>query len=416
MLASIPDGPWQIEATDPTALTRLLDLPGLGVTRLEYDPAQARLHVFCEHLNDSASCPTCGQISSAVHQYRKRAIRDLPWAGKICLIEFAARRFFCRGCRCPFREELDWLPRHSRLTKRYADYVFEQCRRTSLQAVHHKERLGYKSVERLYYARAETRTRSPEPILVQQLGIDEIALRKGHDHFVLVLSDLERGSILALLPDRTKETLIAYFADWTQEQRQAVRAVAMDLWEPYAQAVEACLPHAQIVADRFHVMKLLNEQVTTARRNIQRDAPEEVRSVLKGGRWLLVRNEADLSAEQQERLQAMFVAAPELGELHALKERFRAIFEAPISRELANWRLFGWIATVERSSLTALATFVGTLRRRLSHILNYFPARLSSGRVEGLNTKIKLIKRCAYGFGNFLHFALRVQVECDGVT
>lgn len=416
MLASIPDGLWQVDATDPMALTRLLDLPGLYVTRLEYDPDQARLHLFCDHQNQSAACPTCATVSTAVHQYRKRAVRDLPWAGKMCLIEFVARRFFCGECRCPFREELEWLPRNSRLTQRYADYVFEQCRRTSLQAVHFAERLGYKTVERLYYQRAEITTRSSAPILVRQLGIDEIALRKGHDQFVLVLSDLERGCILQVLPDRKKETLMAYFAGWTDAQGQAVREVAMDLWEPYAQAVEACLPHAQIVADRFHVMKLLNEQVTTARRLIQRDAPDPVRSVLKGGRWLLVRNETDLSEEQKERLHAMFVVAPSLGTLHALKERFRAIFEAPLSRELANWRLHGWIAAVQRSGLCALATFVGTLRRRLSHILNYFPTRLSSGRVEGLNAKIKLIKRCAYGFRNFAHFALRVQVECDGAT
>jgi transposase len=416
MLASIPERPWQVDAHDPTALTRLLDLPGLRVTRLEYDSDQARLHIFCEHQNHSALCPTCTKSSTAIHQYRKRAIRDLPWAGKICLVEFAARRFFCRGCGCPFREELAWLPRHSRLTDRYAAYVFDQCRRTSLQAVHRKERLGYKTVERLYYERAQITTRVAEPVLVRQLGIDEIALRKGHDQFVLVLSDLEQGRILEVLADRTKETLMAYFADWTDEQRQAVREVAMDLWEPYAQAVEACLPQAQIVADRFHVMKLLNDQVTTARRQIQREAPEEVRSVLKGCRWLLVRNEVDLSQAQKERLQAMFLVAPSLGELHRLKERFRAIFAAPLSRELANWRLFGWIAQVERSGLSALTSFVGTLRRRLSHILNYFPARLSSGRVEGLNTKIKLIKRCAYGFGNFAHFALRVQVECDGAT
>jgi transposase len=246
------------------------------------------------------------------------------------------------------------------------------------------------------------------------LGIDEIARAKGHDQFVLVLSDLQSSSVLEVLPDRKKETLMAYFADWTEEQRQAVREVAMDLWEAYAQAVEACLPQAQIVADRFHVMKLLNDQVSTARRKIQGEAPEEVRSILKGGRWLLVRNEVDLSDEQKQRLQTMLLASPPLRELHRLKERFRAIFSEPISRELANWRLFGWIREVEHSGLAQLMTFVGTLRRRLSHILNYFPARLSSGRVEGLNAKIKLIKRCGYGFRNFGHFALRVQVECDG--
>jgi transposase len=416
MLASIPDGPWQVEADDPNALTRLLDLPGLRVTRLEYNDSHHRLHIFCQHTTQLARCPTCHEPSTAVHQYRKRTVRDLPWAGKPCLVEFAARRFFCVGCQCPFHEELAWLPRHRRLTARYANYVFDQCRRTSLQAVHLKEQLGYKSVERLYYEHAQEKTAVPEPVLVRQLGIDEIALLKGHDAFVLVLSDLERGCILDLLPDRKKETLMAYFADWTDEQRQAVREVAMDLWEPYAQAVEGCLPQARIVADRFHVMKLLNDRVTTARRQIQREAPDAARAVLKGCRWLLVRNEVDLSDEHKERLQAMFVVAPELEALHRLKERFRAIFAEPISRELANWRLFGWIGEVERSGLAPLATFVETLRRRLSHILNYFPGRLSSGRVEGLNAKIKLIKRCAYGFRNFAHFALRVQVECDGAA
>jgi transposase len=286
---------WQVDAHDPTALTRLLDLPGLFVTGLEYDPDQMCRHVFCEHQDHTACCPTCGQISTAIHQYRKRVVRDLPWAGKICLIEFAARRFFCVECCCPFREELEWLSRHRRLTERYADYVFDQCRRTSIQAVHFKECLGYKTVERPYYERAEATTGTLKTVLVRQLGIDEIALTKGHDRFVLVLSDLERGIVLDLLPDRKQETLRAYFADWTEEQCQAVREVAMDLWEPYAQAVEACLPQAQIVADRFQVMKLLNDQITAARRQIQREAPEEVRCVLKGCRWLLVSNEVDLN-------------------------------------------------------------------------------------------------------------------------
>ena len=416
MLLSIPDASWRVNAEDPTALTRLLDLPGLFVTGLEYHDDKEMLHVFCQHTKPTALCPTCQQSSPFVHQYSWRAVRDLAWAGKPCLIEFAARRFYCPDCRCPFREELEWLPRCSRLTGRYRLFVFAHCRKTTLQALSQQERLGYKTVERLYYALATEQTQAQPATDIRKLGIDEFALKKGHDQFALALSDLETGQIQTVLPDRKKETLEAHLATWTQAQRDAIDAVAMDLWEPYAQAVATCLPQAKIVADRFHVMKNLNDQVTAARRDIQRALPEEAKKTLKGCRWLLVRNEADLDAEDKDKLARMFAVAPELARLHRLKEDFRDIFETETHRDQAANRLQTWMATVTASGLTKLEKFVSTLRNRFEHILNYFPSRLTSGKVEGLNNKVKVIKRCAYGFNNFEHFALRVRVECDGVT
>jgi transposase len=398
------------------ALTRLLDLPDLCVTGLEYDDVQETLHVFCALQAATAVCPTCQQRQSQIHQYSKRAIRDLPWSGKPCLLEVATRRFYCSDCQCPFREELEWLPRNSRLTARYRQFIFAQCRRTPLLAVAQRERLGYKSVERLYYGLAYEQTQTRPATTVRQLGIDEFALRKGHDQFALALSDLEAGRILAVLADRKKETLETYLATWTPEQRAAVEEAAMDLWEPYAQAVTACLPQARIVADRFHVMKNLTDQVTATRRDIQRTLPETARQTFKGCRWLLVRNEADLSEADKDKLQKMFALAPNLQQLHRLKEAFRAVFETTTEREQAATRLQAWMATVEQSGLTKLAKFIGTLRHRWEHILNYFPRRLTSGKVEGLNNKVKVIKRCAYGFRNFEHFALRILVECDGAT
>ena len=106
------------------------------------------------------------------------------------------------------------------------------------------------------------------------LGIDEIALKKGHSQYVLVVSDLDQGCVLTVLPTRTKEALEAYLATWSAQQRAAVTDVALDLWEPYHLAVQAGLPMAQITADRFHVMQNLNDRVTAARRTIQREAPQ----------------------------------------------------------------------------------------------------------------------------------------------
>lgn len=415
MYPSIPQEHWHLQAEDPMLLTRLLDLPFMVVTAVEYDAEHQRCFVFCEHMDVVAGCPTCRHISVHIHDYHTRTVRDCPLSGRCCYLEFTARRFYCENCRCPFREDLQWLSRGKRLTQRYRQFLFEECRASSIQAVSKQQRVGYKTLERLYYQLAQEQVTATEPAPVRTLGIDEFATKKGHA-YALALSDLQAGRVLAVLPDRKKETLQDYFSTWTKEQRASVSEVAMDLWEPYAQAVAHSLPDARIVADRFHVMKNLNEQVSLARRGIQRGLPEETKQTLKGCRWLLVRNQADLSAADKQKLEAMFSVSPELRQLHALKEDFRTLFQSELTPEEAGSKLEAWMSAVESSGLTKLSKFVSTLKHRGEHILNYFHNRLTSGAVEGLNNKIKLIKRGAYGFRNFEHFALRVLVECDGAT
>ena len=178
--------------------------------------------------------------------------------------------------------------------------------------------------------------------------------------------------------------------------------------------MRACLPNAQITADRFYVMKNLNDRVSEARRAIQRDASQEEKAQLKGCRWLLVKNAEDLTEEEQAKLAAMFGVSPELKRLHALKEAFRAVFETVPDRPTAQDQLAEWVQEVQQSGLSSLTKFVTTLRNWWEVILNYFHDRLSSGVVEGMNNKLKLIKRLAYGYRNFAHFRLRVLVECDG--
>ena len=120
--------------------------------------------------------------------------------------------------------------------------------------------------------------------------MDEIAIKKRHKQFALVLSDLERRCVIAVLPSREQAELKRWFATLSQEQIQAIRVVSMDMWRPYRSFVERYFPQAKIVADRFHVMKQLNDQLSKARRQIQRDADETTKDALKGCRWLLVRN------------------------------------------------------------------------------------------------------------------------------
>lgn len=244
------------------------------------------------------------------------------------------------------------------------------------------------------------------------MNIDEIALEKGHGNFVLVLSAPEESYVLEVLPDRERKTLENWLDGLAPEVKKVIKVVNLDMWEPYTLAVKAKLPRARIVVDRFHVMKNFNHCLTMARREIQRNASDEVKEQLKGSRWVLVKNQKDLNEKQRTKLESLYQVSPELKACHQLKEQFRMIFETVTDRDKARTALLRWIKQVERQSVTALQSFLVTLQNWFELILNYFIERWTNAFAEGINNKIKLIKRRAFGFTNFDHFRLRILVEC----
>lgn len=256
----------------------------------------------------------------------------------------------------------------------------------------------------------KTAARQAKPIRV--LNIDEIAQEKGHGNFVLILSAPEEGYVLDVLPDRERKTLENWLSGLAPEARKAIKVVNLDMWEPYTLAVKAKLPHAHIVVDRFHVMKNLNHCLTMARREIQRAASDEVKEQLKGSRWALVKNQKDLNEKQRAKLETLYQVSPELRTCHQLKEQFRTIFETVTEREKARTALQQWIKRVQKQNVTALQSFLVTLNNWFELILNYFVEHWTNAFAEGVNNKIKLIKRRAFGFTNFDHFRLRILVEC----
>jgi transposase len=217
------------------------------------------------------------------------------------------------------------------------------------------------------------------------MSFDEIAIEKGHDDFVLVIGAPEEGYVVDVLSDRRKETLEAWLDGLSDRERAVIQVACMDMWEPYSLAIEAKLPGVEIVVDRFHVMKNLNHCLTLARREVQREAPAEVKEQLKGSRWALVKNQADLTEEQRQKLDLVYTVSPELAACHQLKEQFRTIFETTTDREEAKRRLEDWIKTVESLGVKALQSFLTTLRNWFDYILNYFHERWNNGFAEGRN-------------------------------
>lgn len=248
---------------------------------------------------------------------------------------------------------------------------------------------------------------------MRAICFDEISLHRGHGKFVLVVSAPELGLVLDVLPDRNQETLLKWLEERGIEWCAAVQYACSDMWDAYQQAAEQKLPHARRVVDRFHVMKNLNDALTKVRRAIQKDADEKTKELLKGCRWLLVKNRENLSEVQEKQLAGMLEASSELKQCYELKEAFRDLFNQNLPVKAAEKRLRRWIARVEAMPFKALKSFVNTLRNWWEQILNYFDGRFTNGFAEGVNLKIKMLIRRGFGYRNFNSFRLHVLVAFD---
>lgn len=393
------------------ALTELLGLEDFQVIGYEIYEPEHQLILLCEVAHPVAICPDCQQPSAAIHEYKPQLVRDVSAFGMECYLDYVRRRFKCHHCKKPFTEQLGAVSL-GRYTVRYEHYIFEQYRQATIAEIAYQENLGYKAAQGIFYRQAEIRVGQFNSQPVRRLGVDEISLKKGHQQFMLVLSDLDRHCVIATLEDRHMERLEAWFEDLTETQRQAIVEVSMDMWSPYRSAVERHLPQAEIVADRFHVAQNLNRAVTKARRAIQREASDEIKDCLKGSRWVLLKNQANLSEKEREQLALLYETSPDLKQLHQLKEAFRDIFETDHTRDQAALSLADWMEKVRQAGIKALDPFLNTLDNWGQQILNYFNQRTSQGFVEGMNNRIKLIMRRGFGYRNFDRFSLRILIEC----
>jgi transposase len=256
--------------------------------------------------------------------------------------------------------------------------------------------------------------------LVLLIGYGQLR-QQGHRDFVTIVSALGedlRPVILAVLEGRTKEQVVKFLQSIPEHLRATVEQVCTDLYEGYSGAVEEVLPQAKIVADRFHVAKLYRAALDDLRKSEMKELkaalqPEEYEA-FKGVLWILRHNSEDLTEEELALLELLFECSPLLKKAYKFREKLTAIFETKQSRESAQKAIKAWISAVKRSGLECFDKFIKTLEERMDHILNYFISRFSSGWIEGLNNKIKVLKRRCYGLTNPSSLFRRLFLDLKG--
>jgi transposase len=239
------------------------------------------------------------------------------------------------------------------------------------------------------------------------LMIDEIAVRRGH-RYMTVVADYFSGRVIWMGPNRDKKTLGKFFATMTPEQKDAIEAVAMDMWEPFINRVKHHCPGAKIVFDFFHVVQSFAKVIDNVRRYEYLKASEQDRKVLKGSRYLLLKNEENLTDIQRDRLQNVLDLNSTLSTLYILKDQLKLVYYYS-DREKIKGILDDWCEMASQIKHSSVQAFIKRLRFFEYGILNHADYPIGTSRLEGINNKIKVIKRKAYGFHDEEYFALKVK-------
>lgn len=383
----------------------LLGLPDLKVTSIETTKTKIRIH--CHTTASIGICPQCGDATGVVNQYNSRRVRDLDISGKEVWLELEIRQYTCHTCNRYFNESPDWIKPGKTYTKRQAKWIFEMCAKQAFTEVGALINMNHKTVERLYYEQAEARLDLPSRYAqVRKMGIDEVSHRKGKRDYICVLTDLERGIQLDILPDRKKETLKAHFQSLGNDFCEQIEVVACDIWRTYINVAKECFPNAEVVIDRFHVVKALNEVLDKIRKNLRKEFKDE--PCFKDIKWKLFKRPEKCEQTELEKLEKALDKSWELAEVYQLRNTFNSLFDIAETKQELLQQLEFWIEHAKILENKFLNTFLKTLQNWKTDIAAFASTRMTNAQTEGLNNYLRYFKRISFGLPNFEHMRIRI--------
>jgi len=400
-----------------------LDIPEVRVLKSEMNKA-GELIITVESTKETAECHRCGRVTRKFHGYDSWIkLRYLPVFGHPTYLRYRPKRYRCEYCDGgpTTSQRLDWHEPNSPNTFAYEQHILLQLVNATVEDVSRKEHLAYDKVlgivDRYICAEVDWSQYS----VLETIGLDEIALRKGHrDFVVIVTARLKHGRVvlLGVLENRQKETVVEFLRSIPERLKRSIVSACCDMYEGYTEAIREELPHVRLVIDRFHVARAYRDGLDHLRKaelKRMKDelSPQEYKA-LKGSMWALRKEKQDLTSEERKTLFYLFQLSPDLKVAYQLQNRLTEIFEKHLSLKAAETRIRKWIIAVAKSGLRCFDKFIDTLARWWKEILNYFVDRETSGFVEGLNNKIKVLKRRSYGMTNLKHLFQRIYLDLEG--
>lgn len=366
-----------------------------------------RIVLGIEQARERLRCSACQGDELWVHGHVEREFRTVPIGKKPVVIRLDVPRVYCRSCGLARQVKVGFADPMKRYTRSFERYALELSRHMTIKDVAEHLQVSWDTIKEIQAKSLKRRFGKPKLGKLKQIAIDEIAIGKGH-HYLTVVLNLASGAVVFVGDGKGTEALEPF---WKRLRcsRAKVRAVATDMSKAYIRAVRDNLPGAIHVFDHFHVVKLFNDKLSALRRELYHQATSAGQKLLKGTRWLLLKNPENLdeTKNELERLNAALALNVPLAIAYYLKEDLRQIWRQP-NKRTARQVLTEWLAKARASGVGILRRFADTLEEHKEGVLAYYDAPISTGPLEGTNTKIQAMKRQAYGFRDREFYKLKI--------
>lgn len=386
-------------------LYHTMRLRGYRHVRTEYVGGVVRHHVKLRP--QERRCRHCGAgwFDLTLNGQFERTLLALPVGRRRQEVVVHGHLLRCGRCKKTLREPVACARGKQRYLNTVAQYIVDLCALAPIKHVAAFLGMGWDVVKGVFKAHLTRRLKRRSLREVRLIAVDEFATHKGHRYMTVVL-DLETGQILWAAQGRDAGALIPFLRKLKQAGAH-LDAVALDMWPAYLLAVQTVFPRVTIVHDPFHIVALANRAIDETRRELYHACNIPTRKVIKGSRFLLLRAGETLPDKARSRLDDLMALNQPLYEAYLLKEDLRQLWHQP-SADAAGRFLSAWIARAEATTLHHFVKLATTLKAHALQVLSWFTYRISTGPLEGLNNKIKVLKRQAYGFRDLDYFKLRL--------
>jgi transposase len=382
-----------------------------GVRGYEYcktDFFKGRACFSIEQPRERYRCSECGSAAVNAQGHKERFLQTVPIGLKPTFLLLKVARVVCFHCELTRQVKVPFADPRRTYTHAFERYALELSRVTTIQDAARHLDVSWDIIKDIQKRNLHRRFGRPKLKNLTEIAIDEIAIGKGHVYFTIVL-DLRSGAVVYVGDGKGVDALTAFWKR-LRASRAKVKAVATDMSKAYIRAVRDNLPKAIHVFDHFHVIKLYNEKLTAFRRELYRELTDEgQRKILKGTRWLLLKNPENLDPlrNEKQRLEDALNLNTPLTIAYYLKDDLRQIWQQK-NKATARRVLEDWIRRADASGVRMLQQFARTLEDHRDGILAYYDYRISTGPLEGINNKIKTMNRQAYGFRDREFFKLKI--------
>jgi transposase len=389
-----------------TLLYRAFGFRQYRCERTTTDDGIITLHLVQDPKHDR--CSYCQSPDVIRHGAEERTVRTVPIGGKPVELRLPVPRLGCRQCGRVRQAAVRFAQPFRRFSHAFERYALSLLSHMTIQAVAEHLRVGWDSIKALFKRHLKTRFAQPKLKKLKRLAIDEISIGHGHRYLTVVL-DLVSGAVVFIGEGKGADALIPFWKR-LKAAHAKIEAIATDMSPAYIFAVRQNLPNTIHVFDHFHVVKLFNDRLADFRRELQREAEGPLgKTVLKGTRWLILKNPENLDETKGERTrleEALRINQP-LATAYYMKEEFRHFWEHENLTEATRF-LDDWCRRAEASKLSVLQKMASTFQMHRAGLLNYHRCPISTGPLEGVNNKIKTLQRQAYGYRDQEFFQLRI--------